>query len=134
MTKTTPTRGMLDVLSSTKIAILGTIGNQGPHLAPLWFAFTDGSFEFVTGSGRQKALNVLRDRRVGLAIVHPTGKPAVMIDGTARVDQSNVPSLLESLAIRNLGEQAGKDYVANSNLTNLRRIIVVPVRWKSWGL
>jgi hypothetical protein len=138
MGRSTPSPAMLSVVTSSTLAVLGTTGPHGPHLAPVWFLYRDGDFLLTTGVTRQKAKNIQHDYRVGLSVLAEGGSPAVMVDGTARLDHVEVVPLVSALAQRNLGAEAGAQYVEGlmKNFTpeTLWRIVLTPAWWKSWAL
>jgi hypothetical protein len=129
---------MLRVVESAKLAVMGTNGPHGPHLVPVWFLYRDGAFQFVTSVGRQKARNIESDYRVGLAILGDGGKPAVMVDATARLVHKEAVPLITELATANLGADEAARYVEKLTTTfsadQLWRIIVTPTWWKGWAL
>jgi hypothetical protein len=129
---------MQRVVKSANVAVIGTNGPHGPHLAPVWFLYRDGAFQFVTSVGRRKARNIQADYRVGVAIMADGGKPAVMVDATARLTTEDAVPLITELATANLGADEGAAYVerllASLSPDQLWRIVVTPTWWKGWGL
>lgn len=138
MGRARPSSAMLSLIAESKLAVLGTNGPHGPHLAPVWFLYRDDVFLVVTGVMRRKAKNIQHDYRVGLTVLAHDGSPAVMLDGTARLDHVGVISLIEEAAVRYLGAEGGARYVQDLTKTftkdTLWRIVVTPTWWKSWGL
>lgn len=54
-----------DFLASARTLVLATIGADGqPHLAAMWFSFSEGRLLMWTYGKSQKALNIARDPRV----------------------------------------------------------------------
>ena len=133
-----PSSAMLNLVAHSKLAVLGTNGPNGPHLAPVWFLYRDDQFFITTGVNRQKARNIQGDYRVGLTVLADGGSPAVMLDGTARLDHAGVIPLIRATAERYLGPEQGAVYIKNLlqkfNSETLWRIVVTPVWWKSWAL
>lgn len=138
MGRAEPTAAMQAHVADAKLAVLATTGPRGPHAAPVWFLYRDGEFLLSTGVHRQKAKNIQRDDRVGLAVLAEAGTPAVMIDGRARLDHIDSFGLVAELAERYLGTETGADYVRrlSTEMTpgTLWRVIVRPTSWKSWAL
>lgn len=138
MGQPTASPAMLELVSRSSLAVLGTNGPHGPHLAPVWFLHRDGEFLVVTGVMRRKAKNIQNDYRVGLTILADGGSPAVMLDGTARLDHMGVIPLIEELAVRYLGPEDGARYIENLltkfTADTLWRIAIAPTWWKAWAL
>jgi PPOX class probable F420-dependent enzyme len=61
-----------DLLSSTAVAFVGTIGKRGePQVTPLWFHWDGERVRISLVEGRQKLRNLRRDPRISLTIVNP---------------------------------------------------------------
>jgi hypothetical protein len=129
---------MLSLVAESRLAVLGTNGQHGPHLTPVWFLYRDGAFLLTTGVMRRKAKNIQHDYRVGLTVLADGGSPAVMLDGTAQLDHVDVLPLVAELAERYLGAEAGAQYVDDLKkkftTDTLWRIVIAPTWWKSWAL
>ncbi len=59
----------LDILQSTAVAYVATIGPKGePQVSPVWFGWDGTHLLFSVNKVRQKHRNLLRDPRVAIAI------------------------------------------------------------------
>jgi len=64
--------GMTDLLESTALADVATIGPHGePQVNPVWFGWDGERIRFSQTTNRQKYRNVRRDPRIALSIVDP---------------------------------------------------------------
>jgi PPOX class probable F420-dependent enzyme len=71
-THTTIPTGYEDLLSSTALAHVATIGPHGePQVNPVWFGWDGQHLLFSQTKTRQKYRNVQRDARIALSIVDP---------------------------------------------------------------
>jgi hypothetical protein len=104
----------------------------------VWFLYREGRFEMVTGEDRKKLEHLKDNPRAGLAVMADGGSPAVMVDGLAEVTSDGAGELVQELAIRYLGEAGGKQYIDElfpvRPPERLRRIVLRPTWWKTWGL
>jgi nitroimidazol reductase NimA-like FMN-containing flavoprotein (pyridoxamine 5'-phosphate oxidase superfamily) len=129
---------MEDLVRSSLLCVLGTEGSRGPHLVPIWFLYRDGSFQMVTGQDRHKLQNLHRNPNAGLVVTADGGSPAVMIDGVAEITPDGAAELVADLAFRYLGPDRAQAYLDGlfpvRPPETLRRIILRPTWWKSWGL
>ena len=122
-------------LSQPHVAALATVRPDGrPHVTPVWYDF-DGS-EFTVASFRttQKLKNVARKGFAALCIF--TQEPPyrnVIIEGTARLGSPLDNVWRERVAIRYLGESAGKAYVREAGDWDVVAIHVRPVKWWTQG-
>ena len=79
----------LDLLQSTALAYLATIGPQGePQVSAVWFTWDGSHLLFALNKKRQKYRNLVREPRVAIAIADPTNSyRALEIGGTvARIE------------------------------------------------
>jgi PPOX class probable F420-dependent enzyme len=82
----------LDLLQSTALAYLATIGPKGePQVSATWFAWDGTHLLFALNKKRQKYRNVLREPRVAIAIADPANPyRALEIRGTAaRIEEDS---------------------------------------------
>lgn len=76
-----------DLLSSTAIALVGTIGRRGePQVTPLWFLWDGEHVRFSLVDGRQKLRNLQRNPRISLVVVDPA-QPTTYIELRGRIDE-----------------------------------------------
>jgi PPOX class probable F420-dependent enzyme len=134
MPLTEPTADMLEVLAQPLVATLGTEGPHGPHLAPIWFEYIDGSLLVVTPEGSQKAVNITRSPRVGFSVNDERGR-TVMMNGVASLEPMVGTAALERIAIHYRGPDSGKRYVeARSPDARSVVITITPERWMTYGM
>jgi len=96
------------------VAVLATVGPGGrAHAAPIWFLYEDGVFLMSTGRGSQKHRNVERHPEVTL-VVDDRRVPyyAVMAQGTAEIGPRLSDEARLRMAVRYLGEEWGRAYIA----------------------
>ena len=78
----------LDILQSTALAYIATIGPKGePQVSPVWFGWDGTQLFFSMNKVRQKHRNLLREPRVAVAIADPANPyRSLEIRGVARID------------------------------------------------
>lgn len=103
-------------LSEANVAVLATVGPGGrAHAAPIWYLYEDGVFIMSTGHGSQKHRNVEAHPEVTLVIDRRTlPYYAVMAQGGAEIGPPLSPEERLRMAVRYLGEEMGRAYVARS--------------------
>ncbi|MDQ6851495.1 MAG: pyridoxamine 5'-phosphate oxidase family protein [Actinomycetota bacterium] len=77
-----------DYLRAARTCRVATVGPDGPHVAPLWFAWLDGCLWLYSIVRSQRWTDLTRDPRVGAVVDdgHDYGQlRGVEISGTARV-------------------------------------------------
>jgi PPOX class probable F420-dependent enzyme len=76
-----------DLLASTAVAMVGTIGRRGePQVTPLWFLW-DGERVWISlVEGRQKLRNLRRNPAISVVIVNPA-QPTYYIELRGRIDE-----------------------------------------------
>jgi PPOX class probable F420-dependent enzyme len=75
-----------DLLSSTAVALVGTIGKRGePQVTPLWFLWDGEHVRISLVDGRQKLRNLQRDPRISVVIVDPA-RPTYYLELRGRID------------------------------------------------
>jgi hypothetical protein len=106
----------LKFLGRPRIGRLATTRPDGsPHVAPIWYAFEEGAFLILTERGSRKHQNVERDPRVVLCI--DDERPpyhTVLVRGRASVREAPGRAWREALAVRYLGGEAGRRYIAEN--------------------
>ncbi|WP_432883715.1 PPOX class F420-dependent oxidoreductase [Kribbella sp. CA-245084] len=76
-----------DLLSSTAIAMVGTIGRRGePQVTPLWFLWDGERVRFSLVEGRQKLRNLQRNPAISLVVVDPA-RPTYYVELRGRIDE-----------------------------------------------
>ena len=102
-------RGLLD---SPYMAVLATLNpDGGPQSSVVWVSRDGGDLLISTTRGRRKALNMLRDPRVGLTVFDPADPDLyVEIRGTATVTEDTGRAVAVRIAEEYLGPGGGKEY------------------------
>ncbi|MFD8643657.1 PPOX class F420-dependent oxidoreductase [Streptomyces zaomyceticus] len=102
-------RGLLD---SPHMAVLATLNpDGGPQSSVVWVSRDGGDVLISTTRGRRKALNMLRDPRVGLTVFDPADPDLyVEIRGTATVTEDTGRAVAVRIAEEYLGPGGGKEY------------------------
>lgn len=105
-----------DFLSQANVAVLATVDSKGrAHAAPVWYLYDDGVFVISTGRGSQKHRNIERNPEVTLVVDRRTiPYYAVMAHGAADIGPSLTQEERLKLAVRYLGEELGRAYVART--------------------
>jgi PPOX class probable F420-dependent enzyme len=95
-------------LKGKHFAKIATIKRNGyPHVTPIWYMLDEGRIIVNTTPDRVKYRNVQRDPRVSFLV--DDGYPYLMILGKARIaTERDGKKDIETLAIRYMGEDAGK--------------------------
>jgi PPOX class probable F420-dependent enzyme len=103
-----------EFLKQANVAVLATVGTGGrAHAAPIWYLYEDGDFIMSTGRGSQKHRNVERHPEVTL-VVDDRSLPyyAVMVQGAAEIGPRLSDEARRRLAVRYLGEELARAYIA----------------------
>ena len=107
-----------EFLQQPNVAVFATVDSRGrPHGAPVWYLYEDGEFIVTTDRGSQKHRNVEANREVCLVIDKRTVPYyAVMVHGRAEVQPGVSEELRLGTAVRYLGEELGRAYVARTSV------------------
>jgi PPOX class probable F420-dependent enzyme len=105
-----------ELLESAAICRIATVRADGrPHIAPMWFLYRDGAFYFMQrkGAAKQKIKNLQDNPNVALS-VDTCASPyrVVLVEGTAEMTEVQASEIALAIAVKYLGEQAGRDYHA----------------------
>lgn len=124
-----------EFLKGAHLASLATLRPDGrPHVTPVWYEW-DG-YEFIASTFRnaQKLRNVAKKGFAALSIyTQQLPYQQVTVEGTARVGSQVDSVWRERVAIRYLGEAAGKAYVRDTADMEFVAIHVRPVKWTTEG-
>src|SRR3990172_7074237 len=122
-------------LEHPHVAALATVRPNGrPHVTPVWYEY-DGH-EFIVSSFRttQKVRNISRKGFAALCIYdQELPYRQVIAESTARVGSPLDNVWRERVAIRYLGEHAGRVYVQETADWDWIAIHIRPLRWTSTG-
>ena len=122
-------------LSEPNVAALATVRPDGrPHVTPVWYEYDGKEFVISTLRETQKLVNVTRKGFAALCI-HTQNLPYrhVIIEGTARAGSPVDNVWRERVAMRYLGEAAGRAYVRESGDWDVVAIHVRPIKWSTQG-
>lgn len=103
-----------EFLKQPNVAILATVGpGGGAHAAPIWYLYKDGVLIMSTGRGSQKHRNVEAHPEVTLVVDRRTlPYYAVMAQGAAEIAGPLSDELRQEMAVRYLGPELARAYVA----------------------
>ena len=103
-----------ELLKQPNIAVLASVGPGGrAHAVPIWYLYEGGVFIMSTGRGSQKHRNIEADPEVTLVVDRRTlPYYAVMAQGTAEIGPPLSEEARRRMAVRYLGEEMGRAYVA----------------------
>jgi PPOX class probable F420-dependent enzyme len=124
-----------EFLKGAHLASLATVRPDGrPHVTPVWYEW-DG-YEFIVATFRtaQKLRNVSKKGFAALSI-YTQALPyrQVTVEGTARAGSQVDGVWRERVAVRYLGEAAGKAYVRDTADMEFVAIHVRPIKWSTEG-
>jgi PPOX class probable F420-dependent enzyme len=124
-----------EFLKGAHLASLATVRPDGrPHVTPVWYEW-DG-YEFIVATFRtaQKLRNVSRKGFAALSIyTQEIPYRQVTVEGTARPGSQVDGVWRERVAVRYLGEAAGKAYVRDTADMEFVAIHMRPVKWSTEG-
>ncbi len=103
-----------ELLKEPNVAVLATVGSgDRAHAAPIWYLYEDGVFIMSTGRGSQKHRNVEAHPEITL-VIDRRSLPyyAVMAQGRAEVGPRLSDESRRRMAVRYLGEELAKAYIA----------------------
>ena len=120
-------------LGEPNICVFATVGRSGqPHASPVWYGYTDGVFTVIVERGSQKHRDVEGDPRVAIALdQRGTDSPRypltnVTVEGVAEIVSDVSGDMLFDVAYRYEGEEGGRSYVQDSDVTQLVALRVRP--------
>ena len=124
-------------LAAVRVAIIGiSEKGGGPLTTPVWYWYEPGGniwFETEPGSRKGRLLHVgkrislcVQDERPPYAYVSVEG-PIIEIADDDR-EAHEIP-----MAVRYLGEQRGREYIASLEPTLWKRYILKPERWRTYN-
>ena len=101
-------------LKEPNVAVLATVDAKGrAHAAPIWYLYEDGVLIMSTGRGSQKHRNVEAHPNVTVVVDRRTlPYYAVMARGRAEIGSPLTEDERLRMAVRYLGEEMGRAYVA----------------------
>lgn len=124
-----------EFLAGPQIAALATVRANGrPHVVPVWYAWDGKEFTISSFRDLQKVRNIAAKGFAALSIF-TTELPykQVTVEGTARVGGPLDNVWRERLAMRYLGDVAGRAYVHDTMDIDAVAIVVRPYKWHTEG-
>jgi PPOX class probable F420-dependent enzyme len=123
--------GVEEFLREAHLASLATVKPDGrPHVVPVWYEWDGREFTISTFRGTQKVTNVSRKGYAALSIYTPElPYRQVTVEGTSRVAGPIDNVWRERVAMRYLGEAAGRAYVRDTSEIDNVALHVRPMRW-----
>ena len=116
-------------LSEPNVAILATTGpGKRAHAVPVWYLYEEGRFIMSAGATSQKVRNIERQGEATLVIDRrEVPYYALMVRGTTEIGPPISAEMRLRLAVRYLGEELGRAYVARPTGNDSITIYLKPV-------
>jgi len=124
-----------EFLRGPHVASVATVRPNGrPHVTPVWYEYDGHEFVLSTLRDAQKVRNINQKGFAALAI-RTAGEPFqhILAEGPARVGSPLDNVWRERLAVRYMGETAGRAYVRESGDWDVVAIHIRPVKWSTQG-
>lgn len=124
-----------EFLREPHVAALSTIRPEGrPHVVPVWFEWDGREFLIASFRDLQKVKNISGKGYAALSIF-TTELPykQVTVEGLARVSGPIDNVWRERVAVRYLGEAAGRAYVQDTFEIDVVAIHIRPLKWHTEG-
>lgn len=130
-----PTEQSKAFLREPHVGVLATVDRQDrPHAMPIWYLYEDDVIIMSVGRGSQKHRNMERNPAATLVVDRrETPYYAVMVRGTAEIGPPLPPDQHERLAVRYLGEEAGRRYAESTSGHDGITIRLVPEDWSEFN-
>jgi uncharacterized protein len=127
--------GVEEFLREANIAALATLRPNGrPHVVPVWYDWDGREFTVSAFRETQKVRNVAKKGFAALSIFSSMlPYRQVTIEGTARVGGPLDNVWRERLAMRYLGDVAGRAYVHDSMDMDVVAVHLRPMKWHTEG-
>jgi PPOX class probable F420-dependent enzyme len=121
-----------DLLELPLVAVLATYrANGGVLLSPVWHRWHDGGFEVTVGPSDVKLRHLRRDPRVSIVVYeHEPPYRGLEARGQAQLVTEGASEALASMAVRYLGPEDGRAYVATAGDSVLVRL--EPAELRGW--
>lgn len=122
-------------LADKHICVLSVAASDGPPAAiPIWYDYIPGGHIRINTGVNSRTARLIRQSGVVTVIVQQEELPYryVVVEGT--VVQTTTPSPLQArqdIAVRYLGEQAGRAFVARGDGADAVLFTIRPDRWRT---
>ena len=125
-----------EFLAGLHVGVLGIERADGPPLLlPVWYSYEPGGdVEVLTSASSLKGRLAAAAGRASLcAQQEELPYKYVSVEGSVTIDElgSDSHDVVEPMAIRYLGDEIGRAYAANSDVSDEIRIRITPDRWFS---
>jgi PPOX class probable F420-dependent enzyme len=101
-------------LEDVHLCVIATTNKNGsPHVAGLWYELSGDTIIMNTGTASKKVRNLKRDPRASVIVMESNPPRHVSVDGTVTFDDEHVLEVLEHLATRYFGAEAGPGIAQN---------------------
>ncbi|MDO8615672.1 MAG: PPOX class F420-dependent oxidoreductase [Dehalococcoidia bacterium] len=123
-----------EFVDAARVAALATVRPDGrPHVTPVWYEFDGREFVISTLRKTQKLRNIARKGFASLCIYDQETYRHVIVEGTARVGSPVDNVWRERVAMRYLGETAGRAYVREAGDWDMVALHMRPLKWMTQG-
>ncbi len=121
-------------LEQTHFATIGTTNRNGPpHQTALWYLVRGDTVLMNTASRSKKVRNLKRDARASVLVVDHAEARHVTLEGTVKLDDSQILEDLTALASRYAGESAGPGIATNIARIPHVSLVLTVERIKTFG-
>ena len=122
-----------EFLAAKRVAILSVEAADGrpPATIPIWYDYAiGGNIRFTTSAASRKAKLIARAGAVSLAVQREQPPyQYVVVEGTVVDTRPSTLEVQEAIAIRYLGEEAGRAFVRDFERTDSTLFTIRPDRW-----
>ncbi|NGX10396.1 pyridoxamine 5'-phosphate oxidase family protein [Mycobacteroides franklinii] len=123
-----------DFLSAKHIAVLSVAADNGrpPASVPIWYDYTPGgNIRINTSAGNRKARLIEQAGAITLTVQHEEPPyQYVIVEGTVVETERPAPAEpRETIAIRYLGEEAGREFARGYDNADTVLFTIRPDRW-----
>jgi hypothetical protein len=121
-----------EFLAATHVAVLSVAADgRPPATVPIWYDYSvGGNIRFTTGAASRKAKLIEKAGAVSLAVQREQPPyQYVVVEGTVVGSEPTPPEFQEAMAIKYLGDEAGRRFVRNFDEMDSTLFTVRPDRW-----
>jgi PPOX class probable F420-dependent enzyme len=123
-----------DLLELPLVAVLATYRmDGGVLLSPVWHQWRDGGFDVAVYSTDIKVKHLRRDPRASIVVYeHEPPYRGIEVRGEARLVPEGGLDALTSMALRYLGQEAGRAYVELASAADTVLVRLEPGHVRGW--
>ncbi len=127
--------GVEEFLKGAHIAALATVRANGkPHVVPVWYEYDGREFTINCFRDTQKMKNIARKGVAALSVFSDSiPYQQVTVEGLARVGSALDNVWRERVAMRYLGETAGRAYTNDTADMDVVAVHLRPLKWHVEG-